>query len=95
VLSVPLLTFLQAKKFANLADDDDDSIPDEDSLLESPLDKVEPYGMFRDALLKLQQEQPPLYESLTKILEPADQQVLQGVIQEAEARSIPQAQHVA
>ncbi len=36
----------------------------------------------------LQQEQPPLYESLTKILEPADQQLLQGVIQEAEIRSI-------
>jgi hypothetical protein len=51
--------------------------------------------MFRDALLKLQQEQPPLYESLTKILEPADQQVLQGVIQEAEARSIPQAPQAA
>lgn len=64
-------------------------------MLESPLDKIEPYGMFRDALLKLQQEQPPLYESLTKILEPADQQVLQGVIQEAEARSIPQAPQAA
>ena len=24
---------------------------DEDSLLETPLDKVEPYGLFRDALL--------------------------------------------
>ncbi len=36
----------------------------------------------------LQQEQSPLYESLTKILEPADQQLLQGVIQEAEIRSI-------
>jgi importin-7 len=36
----------------------------------------------------LQQEQPPLYDSLTKILEPADQQFLQGVIQEAEIRSI-------
>lgn len=36
----------------------------------------------------LQQEQPPLYDSLTKILEPADQQFLQGVIHEAEIRSI-------
>lgn len=36
----------------------------------------------------LQLEQPALYDSLTKILEPADQQFLQGVIQEAEIRSI-------
>ena len=36
----------------------------------------------------LQQEQPPLYESLTKVLDASEQQVLQGVIHEAEARSI-------
>ena len=41
----------EAKKFGALADDDDDSVLDEDSLLESPLDKVEPYGMFRSSLL--------------------------------------------
>ena len=41
----------QAKKFGALADDDEDSVLDEDSLLESPLDKVEPYGMFRATLL--------------------------------------------
>jgi importin-7 len=98
----------QAEKFSTLQDsDDDDSVMDEDSLLETPLDKMEPYVMFRDSLLSkpkylraltcvltyillagLQQEQPALYDSLTKILEPADQQFLQGVIQEAEIRSI-------
>jgi hypothetical protein len=36
----------------------------------------------------LQQEQPSLYDSLTKILDAPDQQVLQGVIQEAETRAI-------
>jgi len=72
-------------------------------LLESPLDKIEPYSLFRDSLLskleakhainrhadqlELQQEQPPLYDSLTKVLDPADQQVLQGVIHEAEKLS--------
>jgi importin-7 len=72
-------------------------------LLESPLDKIEPYSLFRNSLLsklevkyainqdadqlELQQEQPPLYDSLTKILDPADQQVLQGVIHEAEKLS--------
>lgn len=79
----------QAEKFSSLQDsDDNDSVMDEDSMLETPLDKMEPYGMFRDSLLRLQQDQPPLYDSLTKILEPADQQFLQGVIQEAEIRSI-------
>ena len=41
---------------------------------------------------ELQQEQPALYESLTKILEPADQQVLQAVIHEAEKISQRQQQ---
>ncbi len=47
-------------------------------------------GLYADWVFfaGLQQDQPPLYESLTKILEPADQQLLQGVIQEAEIRSI-------
>lgn len=42
----------QAEKFSSLQDsDDDDSVMDEDSLLETPLDKMEPYSMFRDSLL--------------------------------------------
>ena len=41
----------------------------------------------------LQHEQPPLYESLTKVLDTSDQQVLQGVIHEADARAIA-AQHL-
>jgi hypothetical protein len=31
---------------------------DEDSMLETPLDKVEPYGMFRDSLLRMSQGDP-------------------------------------
>ncbi len=43
---------VQAEKFSSLKNsDDDDSVMDEDSLLETPLDKMEPYGMFRDSLL--------------------------------------------
>ena len=38
--------------------------------------------------LGLQQEQPSLYESLIKVLDSTDQQVLQGVIQEAETKSL-------
>ena len=41
----------QAQKFGQLAEDDDDEELDEDSLLETPLDKVEPYGLFKDSLL--------------------------------------------
>ncbi|KAI9673382.1 MAG: hypothetical protein M1817_002844 [Caeruleum heppii] len=83
----------EAQKFgAATADDDDDEELEEESLLETPLDKVEPYGLFRDALLKLQQEQPPLYESLTKNLTPEEQAIVQGVVHQAEANALASAQ---
>jgi len=41
---------LQAQKFSSVADDDDDEL-EEESLLETPLDKVEPYSMFKHAIL--------------------------------------------
>jgi hypothetical protein len=40
----------QAQKFSSVDDDDDDEL-EEESLLETPLDKVEPYSMFKHALL--------------------------------------------
>ena len=73
----------EAKKFGALADDDDDSILDEDSLLESPLDKFDPYTTFKDSLEKLQQEQPQLYGQLTAVLAPEDREVLTQVVQHA------------
>ncbi len=73
----------EAKKFGALADDDDDSILDDDSLLESPLDKFEPYGAFKESLGKLQSEQPQLYQNLTAILEQSDRDVLQTVVNHA------------
>jgi importin-7 len=46
------LSSSQADKIGSLQDsDDDDSVMDEDSMLETPLDSVEPYVMFRDSLL--------------------------------------------
>jgi hypothetical protein len=50
--SAAYLDFLnqEAQKFGSFADDDDDDM-DEESLLETPLDKVEPYGMFKHVLL--------------------------------------------
>lgn len=43
-------SIVQAQKFGAVRDDDDDEL-EEESLLETPLDRVEPYGMFKSALL--------------------------------------------
>ena len=40
----------QSEKFAAGEDDSDDEL-EEESLLETPLDKVEPYGLFKETLL--------------------------------------------
>ncbi|KAI2741519.1 hypothetical protein DTO013E5_4433 [Penicillium roqueforti] len=87
--SAAYLDFLnqEAQKFGSYTDDDDDDM-DEESLLETPLDKLEPYGMFKHVLLSLQQEQPQLYESLTKVLGHEEQQVIQGVFHEADAKAM-------
>lgn len=51
--STAYLEFLneEAQKFQNLEADDSDDELGEESLLETPLDKVEPYQLFRDGLL--------------------------------------------
>ncbi|KAJ5711431.1 hypothetical protein N7488_005587 [Penicillium malachiteum] len=87
--SAAYLEFLnqEAQKFGSFADDDDDEL-DEESLLETPLDKVEPYGMFKHVFLSLQSEQPQLYESLTKVLSADEQNVLQGVFHEADQKAL-------
>lgn len=41
----------QAQKFQNLEDNDSDDELGEESLLETPLDKIEPYQLFRNALI--------------------------------------------
>ncbi|RAL68633.1 hypothetical protein DID88_007346 [Monilinia fructigena] len=77
----------EASKFNNLEDHDSDDELGEESLLETPLDKVEPYQLFKNALMKLQQEQPQLYESLTTNLNPSEQEIVQGVIHQADANA--------
>lgn len=42
---------IQAQKFKNLDDNDSDDELGEESLLDTPLDKVEPYQLFKNALL--------------------------------------------
>ena len=41
---------MQAQKFSAGGDQSDDDL-EEESLLETPLDKVEPYGYFKETLL--------------------------------------------
>lgn len=41
---------IKSQKFAQGSNDDDDDL-EEESLLETPLDSVEPYGLFKDTLL--------------------------------------------
>lgn len=47
-----LFNLLQAQKFTAINEGDDDDELEEESLLETPLDKVEPYSMFKHALLR-------------------------------------------
>lgn len=83
--SAAYLEFLneEAQKFTSVNDDDEDEL-EEESLLETPLDKIEPYSMFKHALLQLQQEQPGLYDNLTKNLNPEEQQVVQAAVHQAD-----------
>ncbi|KAF1959867.1 ARM repeat-containing protein [Byssothecium circinans] len=91
--SAAYLEFLneEAQKFNTIHDDEDDEL-EEESLLETPLDKIEPYGMFRQALLRLQSEQPALYENLTKNLNAEEQQVVQGAFHQADAIAAAEAE---
>ncbi|KAG9959049.1 ARM repeat-containing protein, partial [Aureobasidium melanogenum] len=91
--SAAYLDFLsqQASKFSSIGDDDDDDESEEESLLETPLDKVEPYGMFKHALFQLQQQQPQLYQDLTKTLSPEEQQIIQTAVNQADQIAAQQA----
>jgi importin-7 len=73
----------EAKKFSSLVDEDDESLLEDDSVLESPLDKFDPYGTFKESLGRLQQEQPQLYGQLTGVLAQEDRDVLTSVVQHA------------
>ena len=42
--------FFQAQKFNAVTDAEDDEL-EEESMLETPLDKIEPYGLFKNTLM--------------------------------------------
>ncbi|TLD22047.1 hypothetical protein PspLS_08042 [Pyricularia sp. CBS 133598] len=77
----------EAQKFSSLDQggfESDDDLGEQSLLLETPLEKVEPYGIFRTVLLRLQQEQPQFYQSLAGHLQDDDRNILQTVVQQAE-----------
>ncbi|KAI4249176.1 MAG: hypothetical protein L6R40_000634 [Gallowayella cf. fulva] len=84
--SAAYLEFLneEAQKFGAVTGDEDEEL-EEESLLETPLDRVEPYGLFKNALMRLQQDEPQLYHSLVKVLNLEEEQIVQSVIVQADA----------
>lgn len=63
---------------------------EEESMLESPLDNVEPYVIFRDALFGLKAQQPQLYDTLTNSLTAGQQKTIEDVVTQAAAAQASQ-----
>ncbi|KAM7201418.1 nonsense-mediated mRNA decay protein 5 [Naviculisporaceae sp. PSN 640] len=89
--STAYLEFLneEAQKFGSAeADMSEEELGEDSVLLESPLDKLDPYAAFRSSLMKLQQEQPQFYASLTQHLTADEQAVITNVCQQAETQAV-------
>lgn len=56
---------MQAQKFSRTLDDDDEGDLGEDNFLDSPLDKIEPYQLFKGALLSKSFPQHGVVDVLT------------------------------
>jgi len=85
--STAYLAFLneQASKFNTVSGDSEpDDELEEESLLETPLDKMEPYGLFKQTLADMSQQQPQFYAQLTTLLGPEEQQVIKQVFEKAD-----------
>ncbi|KAK3111642.1 Nonsense-mediated mRNA decay protein 5 [Teratosphaeriaceae sp. CCFEE 6253] len=88
--STAYLDFLsqQAAKFSSAVgggeDGDGDEELEEESLLETPLDAMEPYGLFKGALQSLSQNDPALYAQLTATLGPEEQQIIKAALDNAD-----------
>ncbi|KAK4188938.1 nonsense-mediated mRNA decay protein 5 [Podospora australis] len=96
--STAYLDFLneEAQKFSSAeAEQSEEELGEDSVLLESPLDKIDPYNAFRISLLKLQQEQPQFYASLTTHLSTDEQAIITGVCQQAEQAVLAQQHAVA
>ncbi|KAI2617124.1 ARM repeat-containing protein [Hypoxylon sp. NC1633] len=93
--STAYLEFLneEAAKFSEIESrykdefESDDELGEDSVVLESPLDKIEPYQLFRSVLMKIQQENAQLYTNLTSNLSADEQAVIQNAIHQAEANA--------
>ncbi|KAM7205702.1 Armadillo-type fold [Rhypophila sp. PSN 637] len=89
--STAYLEFLneEAQKFGSAeAEMSEEELGEDSVLLESPLDKLDPYTAFRSSLMKLQQEQPQFYTTLTSHLSAEEQGIITGVCQQADAQAV-------
>lgn len=85
--STAYLDFLsqQASKFnAAVGEDEGDDELEEESLLETPLDSMEPYGLFKQTLSNMSQQQPQFYQQLTGMLGPEESQVVKSALEQAD-----------
>jgi len=85
--STAYLDFLsqQASKYnATIGEGEEDDELEEESLLETPLDQMEPYGLFKQTLHDMSQAQPQLYAQLTGMLGPEEQQVIKAAVEQAD-----------
>ncbi|KKA27325.1 hypothetical protein TD95_002309 [Thielaviopsis punctulata] len=84
----------QAQKFAAAADDDyddeDDDLGEESAILESPLDKLEPYQLFAVTINKLRGEQPDFYNNLLSQIPTEDQSEIVNIISRAQQIAMEQ-----
>ncbi|PHH84274.1 hypothetical protein CDD83_2217 [Cordyceps sp. RAO-2017] len=83
----------EAQKFSRATDDGEaDELGEDSVLLESPLDKIEPYQLFKAILMTMQQEQPQFYANLAGHLSAEDQGMIQSIMTKADEIAAQQAQ---
>ncbi|TGZ77434.1 ARM repeat-containing protein [Ascodesmis nigricans] len=85
---------MKAEDVFELAEDDDDDILEEEALLETPLDLIEPYQLFSASLMGIRQNQPIVYDTLTKHLTNDEKQAVEGIIRTAEEKKMEQEQNL-
>ncbi|KAG6118182.1 hypothetical protein E4U13_000457 [Claviceps humidiphila] len=83
----------EAQKYSHAIDDaDDDELGEDSVLLNSALDKIEPYQLFKATLMKMQQERPQFYANLASHLSVEEQNMLQSIMVKADEVAAHQAQ---
>jgi len=79
----------QAQKLkADEAEESDDELGEDSVLLESPLDKIDPYLAFRDAFKRLEAEQPQFCASLLSHLSAQEREALAEVCRRADTQDM-------